>query len=165
LKTILLILFNVLLLTSGQILWKKALNEAGGISLNNMFHLIFSPMILAGILLYVVATAVWFIVLSRASLSYAYPLQSLAYVLGVLAAWQIFKDEIPLTRWVGVLVIIIGVVLVSYNKQKVDIKPSETGTQIYRVNANVPPAETPVFSPEGSSEQFNTGETRPADKG
>ncbi len=113
-KTILLILFNVLLLTSGQILWKKGLIETGGISLNNMFHVIFSPLILAGLALYAVATVVWFIILSRADLSYVYPLQSTAYVIGVIAAWLIFKEVIPPTRWAGVLIIMAGVALVSY---------------------------------------------------
>lgn len=113
-KTILLILFNVLLLTSGQILWKKGLIQVGGISLANILDVVFSPLVLLGLLLYVVATVVWFIVLSKADLSYVYPLQSTAYVLGVIAAWLIFKEVIPPTRWLGVLVIIAGVALVSY---------------------------------------------------
>ncbi len=113
-KTVLLILFNVVLLTSGQILWKMGLERAGGISVENMTRVIFSPLILAGLALYVVATVVWFVVLSRADLSFAYPLQSTAYVLGVIAAWLIFKEIVPPTRWLGVAVIIAGVALVSY---------------------------------------------------
>ncbi len=113
-KTILLILFNVVLLTTGQILWKMGLDQAGGISPENMFRVVFSPLILAGLALYVIATVVWFIVLSRAELSFAYPLQSTAYILGVFAAWLIFKEVVPPTRWVGVMVIIAGVALVSY---------------------------------------------------
>ncbi len=113
-KTIPLILLNVLLLTSGQILWKMGLNQAGGISLHNLSRVFFSPLIWAGLALYVVATVVWFVVLSRTELSYAYPLQSTAYVMGVIAAWLILKEIIPVTRWVGVLVIIAGVTLVSW---------------------------------------------------
>lgn len=113
-KTILLILLNVLLMTSGQILWKKGLLEAGGISLHNFVQLVFSPLILAGLALFVIATIVWFVILSRADLSYVYPLQSFAYVIGVLAAWLIFKEAIPPTRWMGVLVIMAGVALVAY---------------------------------------------------
>lgn len=113
-KIILLILFNVILLTAGQVLWKKGLDQAGGISAENLLGIIFSPLILTGLALYVLATIVWFYVLSRADLSYAYPLQSLAYVLGVIAAWLIFKEVIPPTRWLGVFIIIIGVGVVSY---------------------------------------------------
>jgi len=113
-KITLLVLFNVLLLTSGQVLWKKGLIQAGGISLQNAWQVIFSPLILVGLALYVIATVIWFIVLSRADLSYVYPMQSIAYVIGVLAAWLIFSEVIPPTRWIGVLVIITGVALVSY---------------------------------------------------
>ncbi len=113
-KTLLLILINVLLLTSGQILWKTGLDQVGGISWSNSLRVLLSPWILAGLALYLIATVVWFVVLSRADLSYAYPLQSTAYVIGVIAAWLIFKDVIPLTRWIGVLVIIAGVTLASW---------------------------------------------------
>lgn len=113
-KTILLILLNVVLLTSGQLLWKKGLTAAGGLSLSNILQVFISPLVAAGLLLYVVATVVWFAVLSKADLSYAYPLQSIAYIVGMIAAWLILKEVIPLNRWVGVLIIMIGVAVVSY---------------------------------------------------
>jgi drug/metabolite transporter (DMT)-like permease len=114
LKTILLILLNVILLTSGQLLWKKGLTAVGGISLSNIMQVLMSPFIVGGLLLYAVATIVWFAVLSEADLSFAYPLQSMAYIIGMLAAWLILKEVIPMTRWVGVLIIMIGVAVVSY---------------------------------------------------
>lgn len=113
-----LILFNVVLLTAGQILWKMGLNRIGGFSWDNLVRVLMSPLILAGLALYVVATVVWFAVLTRADLSFAYPLQSSAYVLGVIAAWLIFRENIPLTRWLGVLVIVAGVILVSHGQEK-----------------------------------------------
>ncbi len=112
-KTLPLILLNVFLLTVGQVLWKIGLNQAGGISLANMFKVLFSPLIIAGLILFIIATGLWFVILSKADLSYAYPLQSTAYVLGMLAAWLIFKEVIPVTRWLGVAVIIVGVYIVS----------------------------------------------------
>ena len=42
----------------------------------------------------------------------AYPLISISYIFGVLAARFVFHETIPLTRWIGVLVIIVGVFLV-----------------------------------------------------
>jgi drug/metabolite transporter (DMT)-like permease len=114
LKTILLILFNVCLLTAGQVLWKMGLSQTGGFSWDNFARVLCSPFILAGLALYGVATLVWFVVLSTTDLSYAYPLQSMAYIIGVIAAWLIFNEAIPLTRWAGVIVIMGGVALVSY---------------------------------------------------
>jgi hypothetical protein len=36
----------------------------------------------------------------------------------VIAAWLIFRENIPLTRWLGVLVIVAGVILVSHGQEK-----------------------------------------------
>ena len=130
LKIILLIILNVILLTSGQVLWKIGLAREGGLSLDNMIRVALSPFILAGLALYVVATVIWFIVLSRAELSYAYPLQSMAYIIGVIAAWLIFKEVVPLTRWIGVLVIIAGVILVSYGGPGKDTGVPASGLEI-----------------------------------
>jgi len=137
LKTILLIVFNVVLLTSGQILWKIGLTREGGLSLDNMLRVALSPFILAGLALYVVATVVWFVVLSRAELSYAYPMQSMAYIIGVVAAWLLFKEAVPMIRWIGVLVIIAGVVLVSYSKPQDNTQVSGGAPEVYRTEVNV----------------------------
>lgn len=42
----------------------------------------------------------------------AYPMISLSYVMGMLAAVLIFHEHVPVTRWIGLGLIIIGVVLV-----------------------------------------------------
>lgn len=112
-KALPLILMNVFLLTAGQILWKLGLKQVGGFNLANAAKVIFSPLILAGLVLFVIATGLWFAVLSKADLSYAYPLQSTAYILGMLAAWLIFREVIPVTRWIGTGVILIGVYIVA----------------------------------------------------
>jgi drug/metabolite transporter (DMT)-like permease len=106
-------MLNVLLLTAGQILWKIAINQAGGFTMANAVKVLLSPLIIAGLILFVIATGLWFAVLGKADLSYAYPLQSTAYILGMLAAWLIFKEVIPVTRWIGMGVIVIGIYLVS----------------------------------------------------
>jgi drug/metabolite transporter (DMT)-like permease len=105
---------NILLLVAGQILFKIGLQQIGGVSVSNLWKTAFSLPIWLGLLLYVIATGLWFIVLSRMNLSLAYPLQSLAYVLGVAAAWGIFGEPIPTVRWIGVLVILAGVTLVAW---------------------------------------------------
>jgi drug/metabolite transporter (DMT)-like permease len=108
-----LVLINIVLLVSGQILWKIGLQSLGGIKLDNLLALVLSPYILAGMVLYVIATGVWFVVLSKAELSAVYPLQSLAYALGIVAGILIFKEHVPAIRWVGVSVIVFGVYLVT----------------------------------------------------
>ena len=66
-------------------------------------------------------TCVWFAVcgicyalLKHYPLSQAYPLISLSYVMGMLAAVFIFHETVPMVRWLGVAFIMAGVVMVSY---------------------------------------------------
>lgn len=104
---------NIILLVSGQIVWKMGLEQQGGIQLSNIMSVLFSPLILLGILFYGLATGLWFIVLSKLPLSLAYPLQSLAYALGIVAAWYFFGESVPLNRWIGVAVIVVGAIIIA----------------------------------------------------
>ena len=56
---------------------------------------------------------VWLAVLSRTSLSFAYPFASLSYVLILLADKFVLDETIPGLRWVGVFFIMLGIVLVA----------------------------------------------------
>ena len=109
----LLVVIEVILVVFGQILWKLGLENLGGIKLDNLWGIILSPYIIAGLALYIIATGLWFVILSKSEFSAVYPLQSLAYVLGVFAGLFIFKEYIPFTRWLGSAVIILGVYLVA----------------------------------------------------
>ncbi|WP_342672441.1 EamA family transporter [Paenibacillus tianmuensis] len=101
---------NILLLVSGQILFKFGLQKIGGFDL---VKVAVSPFIISGLALYVVATVLWFIVLTKMSLSVAYPLQSLAYILGLIAAWFFFGEVITMTKWVGVAAILFGAYMIA----------------------------------------------------
>ena len=106
LPTIGLILINVTLLVTGQILWKQSV--AGG-----WLEAIATPYFWIGLGLYGVATFIWLGVLRRMSLSIAYPLQALAYPAGVLASSLVLGETPTTMRWVGVGVILLGVALVA----------------------------------------------------
>lgn len=109
-----LILLNVFLLVTGQILWKMGLDRMGGLTTQNWTGLFTSPLIWGGLALYVVATGVWFLVLSRTRLSMAYPMQSIAYVLGMVAGLVFFGESIPIRSWLGVALVMAGVGLIGW---------------------------------------------------
>jgi drug/metabolite transporter (DMT)-like permease len=107
-----LLLLNIVLLLAGQTLWKFGLERMGGIHLHNALSVMTSPLIMSGCVLYGVATVLWLAVLSRLPLSTAYPMQSLAYVFGLLLAWLLFGEAIPQNRWIGAGIILVGVSVV-----------------------------------------------------
>ncbi len=118
LKNLLLIFLTVCLNTAGQFLMKAGINKVGKISIfNDFFSSIFkvctSVLVLGGFGFYIVSAGLWIIILSRAELSWAFPMVSLSYVITVLAAPVILHETFSVQRLVGTFVICLGVFLVS----------------------------------------------------
>lgn len=109
----LLLLINVSLLVSGQILWKMAVTGIEQWSVSTIIGVILSPLFIGGATLYVIATGIWLVILSKLPISVAYPSQSIGYVFGAVLALFIFRETISPTQWCGMAVIIFGVYLVA----------------------------------------------------
>ncbi|MEO6967282.1 MAG: EamA family transporter [Rhodanobacteraceae bacterium] len=71
-----------------------------------------SPWIALGIAVYVVEFVFWFAALSRAPLSFAFPVAALSYVGVVLASRVVLRERVSLRRWLGTAMIVAGVALV-----------------------------------------------------
>ena len=116
---ILLILMSVALAALAQLTLKHGMNQVTAST--GEFHLdaasirgvIGTPAIWGGLALFGLSAFVWLAVLSRASLSFAYPFASLSYVLILLADRFVLHEQIPPLRWAGVFFIMTGIVLVA----------------------------------------------------
>ena len=64
-------------------------------------------------LLFGVSFTLWAYVLKKMEFSQAYPLSSLSFIFGMFLAFFLFQESIPFTRWIGVVLIVIGCVLIS----------------------------------------------------
>jgi drug/metabolite transporter (DMT)-like permease len=71
----------------------------------------------AGLATFVLSAAVWLIVLSKASLSFAYPFASLTYVLILVFDRFVLREPISGLRYAGVALIIAGLLLISRTHQ------------------------------------------------
>jgi drug/metabolite transporter (DMT)-like permease len=78
-----------------------------------MIRLLTSPLVVAGLGLYVLGSMAWLTVLSRVPLSLAYPTLALSYALTPILAWLVLGEDVPAIRWLGITTICLGVVLVS----------------------------------------------------
>lgn len=118
-RSISLIIFAVFLNAGAQLLLKAGMNKVGVINFawNNVVpiacQIISSPFILLGLFCYVIAVAVWLVVLSHVEVGVAYPMISLAYVITAIAAYYFFNEDLSAIRITGIGVIMIGVYLVS----------------------------------------------------
>jgi drug/metabolite transporter (DMT)-like permease len=68
--------------------------------------------ILSFILAFIAAMG-WTAALSKLKLSYAYPFMASTFAFVLVFSHFLFKEEIPLIRWVGVFIIWFGVFLAS----------------------------------------------------
>ncbi len=116
-KNLLLIFISVLLGASGQVLMKKGMQVFGIVTLDNVWsqlvRIFLVPYIAIGFLCFGISAILWLVVISKAELSYAYPLVSFGYVIVVLSSWIFFKEDISLARLAGLAFICLGVSLVS----------------------------------------------------
>lgn len=119
---ILLILLSVALAAVAQFTLKQGMDrvvERSG-ELHVTFHSLRTVATTAavwmGLVLFGLSAAVWLVVLSRASLSFAYPFASLTYVLILLADRFILDQPVPALRYAGVVFIIVGIVLVAQTR-------------------------------------------------
>ena len=115
------VLSGVLLNAAAQLLLKAGARSVGEISMSDgsaalwrsATGLALHPGILGGLACYAISVVVWIVALSRVEVSIAYPMLSIGYVVNAALAWWLFGEQVNPQRWLGIAVIIIGVVLVA----------------------------------------------------
>lgn len=119
-KTAGLAVASVLLATVGQFLLKAGMDRVGyvgGDRLKRPMDLaltaVKTPHIVVGLGIFCVSAIVWLIVLSRVPLSTAYPFAGITYVTTALAGRFVLGETVPGIRWLGILLIVGGILLVS----------------------------------------------------
>lgn len=127
-KSLILILISVLFSVTGQISLKAGMNGVNKFISENvanqnlqgtekiiviLTNAFLNPKVIMGIGCYGFGMIFWLMVLSRVNLSFAYPILGISYILVVLSSVLILHEDVSLTRWVGTIVISLGVVLVA----------------------------------------------------
>lgn len=118
-KNILLILLSVSLAVFGQFFLKKGMLDIGEIPFNINTPLFLLGKIFTnfklffGFTLFALSSVVWLVVLSKVELSFAYPMVSMGYIITILMSWKFLGEHISPVRWMGVVVICLGVLLLS----------------------------------------------------
>ena len=110
------VLASVILVDAGQIMVKYGLNNSS-INFSNLISsyisLFLNPFIFFGFMAVGLSSIFWLAALSKADLSYAYPMISIGYIVIAIASMVIFKEHISVARWIGICVICSGVFLMS----------------------------------------------------
>jgi len=113
----LIVLVAVCFSVVGELLLKAGMNDVGVLSFSNFFPTmvkIFShPRILLGFGSIGIGAIFWLAAISRANLSWAYPMLSMGYILVLILSATFLKEEVSAIRWIGALVVCAGVILIS----------------------------------------------------
>jgi len=115
--------------TFGDVYLAKGMKEIGAISLTRWRDLIlapFNPYVALGIVLLMMFYLSYLASLSWADLSYIMPATTFGYVLTALCAHFMLGEHIPLTRWIGILMITAGVGFVT-GGPSLTVTPSPEG--------------------------------------
>lgn len=114
----------------------KQLGDLGQSGLAEFLRLfkggITNPNILIGIALEAAFFSTLLFLISKADVSFIWPLTSLGFVLTTLAAQFILREQVSALRWSGVVLIVFGVALISWSEQ---------------IKRNSPSADPPSISP------------------
>ncbi len=108
------IALTIIFTVCGQLLVKSASGGFG--QLPGKFSEVFPFLIktfsniklIAGLGCAVIASIMWMIALSMSDISFAYPFMGLAIVLVLALSPIIFKEVVPWTRWLGVVIVCLG---------------------------------------------------------
>jgi multidrug transporter EmrE-like cation transporter len=118
--TIGLILVSVTLAAVAQVTLKAGMNHVtdangGQLAMNadSLKQIAQQALVWAGLAVFAVSAVLWLFALSRADLSFAYPFAALGYVIIVIASILFLDEHVQPITWVGVVLIISGIVLIA----------------------------------------------------
>ena len=109
-RRFLLAIIQSLLLAGGQVLLKFALAKMLPFSMSMAFwkSVFVNWQFAACGLCYGAGSILWFYIVKNYPFSMAYPLVSLSYVFGMIAAIVFFNENVDVMKWIGVLLIMLG---------------------------------------------------------
>lgn len=118
-KWVVQIIIALVLGVAGQLLFKEGTSNlnvtisgtAGPLML--VWRMITNLPIFIGLLCYGVSTIFYVLVLKEKELSLVYPMIASNYILVMLFAWLFRHEAVSPTRWLGAIVVTLGVVLIS----------------------------------------------------
>ena len=109
---------SVLLVDTGQLILKKGLNDVGALDFSlglvaPFIAMFTNPFVLLAVTFMVLSSFTWLLALSKANLSFAFPLLSIGYVVVSILSWHFFGDNLSGLRLLGLGIIVGGVFFMS----------------------------------------------------
>lgn len=111
------ILVTIVFTVVGQLLVKQGMREVstglsqGADTTQLIVRALINWKVVLGLGSAVVAALSWMVAVSRSDLSFAYPFMGLPIVLVLALSGTLFGEVVPITRWLGVGVVCVGLLI------------------------------------------------------
>ena len=106
--------------TISQLCLKSSINSLNvslsprlGAILRFIFRLVMIPRVWIGALVSIISLCIWLFVLSQVDLNFAFSADSMHYIFIAFASGFFLKEKVGFKRWLGTILIVAGIVLVS----------------------------------------------------
>jgi multidrug transporter EmrE-like cation transporter len=107
----------------GQFFLKTGAKEFGAVKLDSLqsviasvFQILFIPQVMGGIVSYAIGLFAYIFALSRMPISIVSPSIAMSYVFAVLMGKFIFNEDVPISRYIGMAMIVCGVIFIMQQK-------------------------------------------------
>lgn len=130
-KTAIVLILAIVAQVAGNILLSKGMHGGEGMDVQaSILYAASSPIIWLGTLLLATFFALYSAAMSWADLSFILPATSFGYVLNVACATYFLHERVSRTRWLGAVIICVGVAFVSRSEVKTyDMAEAAGGNQ------------------------------------
>jgi len=114
---LLFILITIVFTVIGQLLVKQGMREVsasmgqGADVTQLIFRALTNLKVVSGLGSAVIAALSWMVAVSNSDLSFAYPFMGLPIVLVLALSGTIFGEVVPITRWLGVGIVCVGLLI------------------------------------------------------
>lgn len=129
-----LVLVAVMLTASiGDGLLKKGMTQVGPVDMHHLdllWHALFNPYVVVGILLLIGFFASYMTALSFADLTFVMPATAMGYVSTALISRFYLHEQLSPYRWLGILFIVCGVGFVAGGPSRTDTDAPPTGLEV-----------------------------------
>jgi uncharacterized membrane protein len=138
LKLIIVLLIGMAFESAGIVLLKKGITQIGdmhGVTAAEIFRVVklgaTNPQILIGVFFEAIFFICLMVLMSKSEISFLWPLTSLSFVFATISAIIFLGENVSLSRWIGVVLIVIGAGFISYSeraKEKPAPQPMEVSS-------------------------------------
>jgi bacterial/archaeal transporter family protein len=124
-KTFIVLFIAICAQTLGDVFLTKGMKSIGEVKtidpvelFNIGLQVFTNPLIWLGIILLGFFFGLYLVALSWADLSFVLPMTSFGYTMNAFLSWRMLGEHVSLARWIGTIIICVGVAAVSRTEQR-----------------------------------------------